>query len=245
MGSYGSIILIVVMIIAFYFLIMRPQRRRQQQQVDMMKTLEPGARVVTTTGIYATIVAVGDKQIVLETSPGSRVTMLKQAVGRVVGENEEDAQLGSYRGAATATGTAAGSTTGAETATPTGTAADAPATFEDQPDQGFRASGLAGGAPIQEYAPGTGPDFAPAGDSTEGHQTAPWPPAASDPAGATAAGQDTAGESSVSDGDVTGGSTADTDDLDGPGERRGGEPSGRCAGSAGRPAAQTIDQLTL
>ncbi len=205
MGSYGSIILIVVMIIAFYFLIMRPQRKRQQQQVDMMKTLEPGTRVVTTTGIYATIVAVGDRQIVLETSPGTRLTMLKQAVGRVVGENEEDIELGSYRGSGSAAGPF-GSSTGTESEQEYGSA---------EQEYGS-ASGLAGGAPVQEYAPGSGPDFSPAGDTTESHQTSPWPPA-----GSSEPGLD---ETSVSDGDVTGGTEDRPDDQDRP---YGGRPSDR------------------
>jgi preprotein translocase subunit YajC len=201
-GQYTSILLIVVMIVAFYFLIMRPQRKRQQQQVDMMKTLEPGSRVVTTTGIYATIVAVGDKQIVLETSPGSHVTMLKQAVGRVVSGEEEDAELTSYRtGAAAAP--AAADAVGQSAVGVQG--ADDVDRVEETDSAGSSASGLAGGAPIQEYTPGAGPDFtAPASDQdanqnlTAGqsaeHETAPWPPSAPNgPAGEHVTGSTAAG----------------------------------------------------
>lgn len=174
MGSYGSIILIVVMIIAFYFLIMRPQRKRQQQQAQLINAIEPGSRVVTTTGIYATVVAVGDKQIVLETAPGTRVTMLKQAVGRVVQEGEEDASLAAYRGGV------APERTGEETGVPAEDEAGRPNADSQHVQPG--ASGMAGGAPIQEYAPGSAPDFsapdysATEGDQPQPHETAPWPP---------------------------------------------------------------------
>jgi preprotein translocase subunit YajC len=183
-GQYGSIILIVVMIIAFYFLIMRPQRKRQQQQQDMMKTLEPGARVVTTTGIYATIIAVGDKQIVLETSPGSQVTMLKQAVGRVVGTEEEDAELSGYRGGG-----------GAPAQPLAATEAEQAPSTEDEPgadvygrdaEDNSSASGLAGGAPITEYTPGSAPGW-----TDPEHQTSPWPPAASSEPASSTEDQDT------------------------------------------------------
>ena len=174
MGSYGSIILIVVMIIAFYFLIMRPQRKRQQQQAQLINAIEPGSRVVTTTGIYATVIAVGDKQIVLETAPGTRVTMLKQAVGRVVQDGEEDASLAGYRGGV------APAPTGEE---PGEQADDGTGQPGAEPDHGQHgASGMAGGAPIQEYAPGSTPDFSapdysnPEGDRPQPHETAPWPP---------------------------------------------------------------------
>lgn len=164
MGSYGSIILIVLMIIAFYFLIMRPQRRRQAQQQELINAIQAGSRVVTTTGIYATVVAVGEKQIVLETAPGTQITMLKQAVGRVVREDEEDASLAGYRG-----GTAPAAEP--EDQEP---GADAPSE-QPAPDSGS-ASGLAGGAPIQEYAPGSIPDFSMPVNVQEPHETAPWPP---------------------------------------------------------------------
>jgi preprotein translocase subunit YajC len=172
-GQYSSILLIVVMIFAFYFLIIRPQRKRQQQQADMVKTLTPGARVVTNTGIYGTVVAVGEKQLVLQTSPDSQIILLKQAVGRVVDENEEDAELSDYR-----SGTAVA---GPATAAPLdpgyaddGGMGDEPVDDSAEPSG---TSGMAGGAPIQEYTPGSRPDFSapqqPGGPDT--HQTSPWP----------------------------------------------------------------------
>jgi preprotein translocase subunit YajC len=49
----------------FYFLLIRPQQKRQRQaQADrdnMLKALKPGDKVVTTGGIYATVVAVREK----------------------------------------------------------------------------------------------------------------------------------------------------------------------------------------
>ncbi|SDT45452.1 preprotein translocase subunit YajC [Microlunatus soli] len=207
MQSYTSIILIVVMIIAFYFLIIRPQRKRTQQQQEMVRKLEPGARVVTTTGIYATIVAMGDKQVVLETSPGARITMLKQAVGRVVGDEEEDAELSSYRAS---DGPGAGSQLGAAAAGgAAGTGAAAGTGEQDgSGDQAGSASGLAGGAPIHEYAPGdqgysaadqqgAGPDFSSPTEEPTQHQTAPWPPqGSSEPSGSYSSGS-SLGESSL------------------------------------------------
>lgn len=185
------------MIIAFYFLIIRPQRKRTQQQQEMVRKLEPGARVVTTTGIYATIVAMGDKQVVLETSPGARITMLKQAVGRVVGDEEEDPALTSYR--------ATGSPDAAQQSTdlPSGADDNLGGSRPDDAEGPGSTSGLAGGAPIHEYTPGSapdaGPDFsAPAEEQSE-HQTAPWPPQGTgEPAGSYSSGGSTLGDSSLS-----------------------------------------------
>ncbi len=51
-------ILIVLVFVGFYFLMIRPQRRRQQQAAQQQNTVNPGARVRTTAGMYATVVAV-------------------------------------------------------------------------------------------------------------------------------------------------------------------------------------------
>ena len=82
--------LIALMAVAFYFLILRPQKKRQQQQQQTMNSITPGARVMTGSGLFGTVVSVGEKQIVIEISPGVNLTLLKPAVSRVVGPEDED-----------------------------------------------------------------------------------------------------------------------------------------------------------
>jgi preprotein translocase subunit YajC len=90
MDQYSTLILIALMVVAFYFLIMRPQRKRQQEIQRILSALTPGQRVMLGSGVFGTVVAVGQKQVVLETSPGAELTVLKQAVARVVTEADED-----------------------------------------------------------------------------------------------------------------------------------------------------------
>ena len=90
MDQYSTLILIALMVVAFYFLIMRPQRKRQQEIQRTLSALTPGQRVMLGSGLFGTVVAVGQKQVVLETSPGTELTVLKQAVARVVTEADED-----------------------------------------------------------------------------------------------------------------------------------------------------------
>ncbi len=92
-SPYTTLILIVVMVVAFYFLILRPQRKRQQAQAQTVNALTPGTRVVTGSGLYGTLVEIGDKQAVMEISPGATLTILKQAIVRVVPAGEEDADV--------------------------------------------------------------------------------------------------------------------------------------------------------
>jgi preprotein translocase subunit YajC len=71
-------------------LILRPQRKRQQAMQQTMSALSPGSRVMLGSGVFGTVVSVGQRQVVLEISPGAELTVLKQAITKVVTEDDED-----------------------------------------------------------------------------------------------------------------------------------------------------------
>ena len=83
-------ILIVLVFVGFYFLMIRPQRRRQQAVQQQQKTVSPGARVRTTAGMYATVVAVDGDDVILEIAPDVEVRYLKRAIMEVVAPGEAD-----------------------------------------------------------------------------------------------------------------------------------------------------------
>jgi len=90
MRQYQTLIMIALMVVAFYFLIMRPQRKRQQAIQRTMNELTPGTRVLLNSGIFGTVLAVGDRQALIELAPGVELTVLKQAIARIATEADED-----------------------------------------------------------------------------------------------------------------------------------------------------------
>ena len=90
MQQYSTFIFIALLVVAFNFLILRPQRRRQQALQQTMNAISPGSRVMLGSGLFGTVVAVGPRQVVLEISPGAEVTVLKQAISKVVTDEDED-----------------------------------------------------------------------------------------------------------------------------------------------------------
>lgn len=60
------------------------QRKRQRSFTDLQSGLQPGQEVVTTSGLYATIVSIDDQVAVLETGPGQTVRWDRRAIGSVV-----------------------------------------------------------------------------------------------------------------------------------------------------------------
>jgi len=93
MQNYSTLIMIALMVFAFYFLILRPQKKRQQAIQNTLNSLQPGNRVLLGSGLFGTIVSLGDRQAVLEIAPGVELTVLKQAIVRAVTEADEDSVL--------------------------------------------------------------------------------------------------------------------------------------------------------
>ena len=54
-----TLLMIAAMIALFYFMIIRPGQKRAKQQQEMTSSLQPGALIMTTAGVYGRVVHVG------------------------------------------------------------------------------------------------------------------------------------------------------------------------------------------
>ena len=88
-GSSTFLILIVVFIGLIYFMAIRPGRNRQKKVAQQQNTVRPGARVRTTAGMYATVVAVDGDDVVLEVAPDIEVRYIKRAIMEVLTPGDE------------------------------------------------------------------------------------------------------------------------------------------------------------
>ena len=90
-GSPGGIsvfIPLLLMFAVFYFLLIRPQQKKTRQHQDLLKSLKVGDRVVTTGGLYGTIVAGGDHIIKLEIADKVRVEVGRSYIAGKVQSKE-------------------------------------------------------------------------------------------------------------------------------------------------------------
>lgn len=81
-----SIILVVVLGGLLIFMMFNSSRKRKAQQQEMATKLGPGAEIMTTFGVFGTVVSMDDtdNRVVLETTPGTQLTVHKQAVGKIL-----------------------------------------------------------------------------------------------------------------------------------------------------------------
>lgn len=86
MKNPGGLLMIVVMIALVYGLMILPQRRQQKAKQNMVKSLAPGARILTAGGMYATVLEVRNDSIIgrLGLGEGLDVEFDQRAVLRVV-----------------------------------------------------------------------------------------------------------------------------------------------------------------
>jgi preprotein translocase subunit YajC len=87
--TYIFIALAVVVVIYFFF----SSRRRRKAAEDLKSTMVPGARVMTSFGLFGTIVSLDDtaNEAELEVSPGVIVTVHRQTLSKVVTAGPEGA----------------------------------------------------------------------------------------------------------------------------------------------------------
>ena len=88
MGS--TVLMLVLMGAAFYFLLIRPQQKRAKQQQEMTNALEPGARVMLSSGVFGTVRHLGERQAIIEIAPGIEMTVVKQAVVKTLSPEDDE-----------------------------------------------------------------------------------------------------------------------------------------------------------
>lgn len=86
----ATLAMIAALAVLGYFMLIRPQQKRAKEQAALMKAVEPGTRVMMSGGIYGTIRHLGDKQVVVEVSPGVEITYIKQAIVRPLKDDEDE-----------------------------------------------------------------------------------------------------------------------------------------------------------
>jgi len=94
----GQLVFLLLIAVVFYLLIIAPQRRKMRQQQHMAAALSPGVEVMTTAGLYATVVEVGDDDVRLEVAPGVVQRYSKAAVLRVLTPADADDTPGDEHG---------------------------------------------------------------------------------------------------------------------------------------------------
>jgi preprotein translocase subunit YajC len=80
-------LILLVLFGGLLFLMFHRTRRQQREARNLQTRLTAGSRIMTTAGLYATVVALDTSVVTLETAPGQQSRWDRRAVARIVTED--------------------------------------------------------------------------------------------------------------------------------------------------------------
>ena len=89
-GMMGSLLIMIPIFAIMYFLMIRPQQKKQKEHDEMLTRIKAGDRVMTTSGIIATVVKVSDSRVLLAIADKVNVEFMSAAISSII--NDEKGQ---------------------------------------------------------------------------------------------------------------------------------------------------------
>lgn len=84
----GALLPFVLVFVIFYLLIIMPQRKKQKKHIDLVGNLKPGDRIITTGGMFGTVMGVQKDLIELKVASNTNIKITKSAVGVIRGATD-------------------------------------------------------------------------------------------------------------------------------------------------------------
>jgi preprotein translocase subunit YajC len=89
-GSPYFLIMMGICFAIFYFIVMVPMRRQKRQQVQMLRELQNGNVILTTSGIVGTIVSITDDTVIVRVKPDNvKLQFTRSSVAGLVPEEKK------------------------------------------------------------------------------------------------------------------------------------------------------------
>lgn len=77
---FVQLIFLIGIFAIFYFLIIRPQQKARKKHQEFLARLKRGDKVITSGGIWGTVVDIGEDTITLKVDANTKITFTKDAI---------------------------------------------------------------------------------------------------------------------------------------------------------------------
>ena len=84
----STALMIGVMVVMFYFVLIRPQQKKTKEHTALLKNVKAGDRILTSSGIVATVVTVKEKTLTIR-SADTKLEITKSAIAEITGRSGE------------------------------------------------------------------------------------------------------------------------------------------------------------
>ncbi len=88
--NLGMMVPFILVFVIFYVLIILPSRKKQKKHQEMVTALKAGNKVVTTGGIYGTVMGTKEDRIELKISANVKIDVTRNAISVILGDKKEE-----------------------------------------------------------------------------------------------------------------------------------------------------------
>jgi preprotein translocase subunit YajC len=80
----------ILVFVIFYVLIILPSRKKQKKHQDMVEALKPGDKIITTGGVYGTVMGTQKDRIELKIAANVKIDVTRNAIAVILGDKKEE-----------------------------------------------------------------------------------------------------------------------------------------------------------
>ena len=86
---FTALIPFILVFVIFYLLIVMPQKNRQKKHQNMVEQLKPGDQIITSGGVYGTIMGVQPDRIELKVAANVKIDITKSSVAVILKQQQQ------------------------------------------------------------------------------------------------------------------------------------------------------------
>lgn len=93
MTNLISFVPIILIFFVFYFLVIRPANKKQQEHEKLLGSIKKGEKIITSSGIFGTVMEVKENVMTIEIAPNVPIEILKTSIHTVVNKKIENNEV--------------------------------------------------------------------------------------------------------------------------------------------------------
>ena len=87
-SAFGGLMPLLIIFIFFYLFLIRPQQKQRKEHEKMLNDLKKDDKIITSGGLYATVVSVNADVVEAKISDSTRVKIVKSTIVKVINKDE-------------------------------------------------------------------------------------------------------------------------------------------------------------
>lgn len=89
-GLLTALIPFILVFVIFYLLIILPSRKKQKKHLQMVEALKPGDKIITSGGIYGTVMGVQKDRIEVKIAANVKIDITKSSVAAILNPQQTE-----------------------------------------------------------------------------------------------------------------------------------------------------------